>query len=301
MRRLSKADREYIANLQASIANRAFLRQWVDDAEKGLAFLLDQQRAGSPAALAALASGGGFRTWSQALAHQRDMQRVLKHFAEHPSFEALWNAARAFDEELGYPGAFGPQNGALPASILRGVERWHHVPKFSRAERRRHALQIVKHCDELARLVGQVAPDAFSNSFDRFFVTDDQARGLAHRFGSNAKFVKAWAAGGYGVRSSCSNKLQQVGITPEWAIGQLRDGALRWEHSDSGLPTKVHAASVKRTFFIGVVNSCLDFAERCGGGLAKLEVSQQLRADIVGLLANVDCTADDVRKAVASR
>ena len=282
------------AELRATVSRNEFLSEWLFAANSGRVQFDNETANLDNAARESVALKAGFRTWRNLRDCQRDMHRALKHFSVHPTFITLWQRLRDWDAEIcGGPMLYGPHNGGVPRMLLRSIETWHESPKFTAAELARHKAKIVKMSGDLIALIAQVSPGNFGDHFAAFRLTANETETIFSVFKSpkNLKQIRGRAHPPFWA----SELLQRAGLTPVWALqnimecAQLRGGDV--------LPTKVRAPTAFRTYLIHEV--CSSVAQIASHD--ELPISDQLVADVVSLLSNKDCTADDVRKAMSAR
>lgn len=170
---------------------------------------------------------------------------------------------------------------------------WHQAPRFTSRERGRHSKKIAAAAQALEDLLVQLEPSHdLDGQYARFWFDDvEQGRALYRAFGDAEKAARA-------SRLEISFRLSQCGVSPLWAVRNIKNSALFRAPTSNPLPGKVRAKSAKKTYFIHAVLGALDNASRFG---KRLSASPQLVADVVGVMASMDCFADDVRKVVAKR
>jgi hypothetical protein len=66
--------------------------------------------------------------------------------------------------------------------------------------------------------------------------------------------------------------------------------------SANTLPTKVRAKTAQRTYLIGAFHKAVDASALAAP--TEIGIDRQLTAEIIGLITDTDCSADDVRKAL---
>lgn len=233
-----------------------------------------------------LALRHGYRTgkiWVEAM---NDHIAALQYFVNAKPFKDLWAILKKQDDINGNEFAFSAARGGAPSRLLEALNSWHILPKFTPAERKTHSKKIAKACELLQDLLGQVLPNEEINSpFSRFkFVDDGQAEAVFRVFKSKPK---------YGARFEASQRLKLSGVTPIWAIENIRTNA-EAETGASSL-VKVHAKTAKKIHLIPAVISAIDKA-LIYGNPKPIGLTNRLIADIVGLLSGLDCEIDDVRK-----
>lgn len=237
----------------------------------------------------------GYRTARAWLDMRKDGHAALHNFVYSDSFKTLWSILKKHDGPDGLGYAYSPVNGGVPRRLLSAIETWHKAPKFTVSERRLHSKRIAKACTDLEDLLGQLVPsNELDDQYEWFRFSDEgQAGAVLAAFHMSVDEIKA--KGFPTVSWIASQRLRACGVVPLWAVQNIKIMALDASPKSNGLPTKVRATAAKKTFFIGVVNAAI-----CRSTMATLEqlsIGPQLIADVVGLLSDLDCTADDVRKA----
>lgn len=226
--------------------------------------------------------------------HGERTRLVLRRFIEEPAFAKLWKILKESDQE--YQGfSYSSANGGFPMRAMGALEDWYKAPKFTVAERRSHDKKIEKACDALLDLLEPVALSVtVDNRFTAFSRLDEpRYTALFGWFNSPKKWEKKYD---YEKRGRAVFNLTQSGITPIWAIGYIKAMA-KAEVGYAGLPTKVHAKGAQKAFLIQRLWAALEHSTFLPVSLEKL-VPQSLFAEIVGLVADCDCSPDDVRKAL---
>ncbi len=280
-----------------------FLREWLSDYEQSRqAFELslegvdDDQRE-------EVATTNGFRTWRTHIQCGNHLGLVQKRFVQEKAFEELWAALSKYDS-LHQGFAFSPANGGVPATILRAVQDWYQTPKFTPSERKNHAMQIVKACDNLLALLGQVTPSEIGNDrFATFNYFEPWQTGLLFAAFKSPPEVGRKELNGrddstYAERF-VSFVLGEAGITPIAAVQSIRRAASH-DQTYTKLPTKLKAKGAMRTYFIHATNDAINNSTATMWHSGSI-ISTQLMADLVSLIADTDCTADDVRKALKKK
>lgn len=293
-RRFLAESRQLHSELTDAVKRDTFLMDWLTSAEKSEQKLYAKSLSASE--LQSLAERYGCRTvrgWNEM---RRHALVTMHQFVHEEAFKNLWAILRKADQESQFGRfAYSPAHGAVPARLLDAVYCWHQSPKFTRAERRAHSKAVASACKRLEELLVQVTPgDPLDDQFARFRFTDPrQARALFTAFVSNVEEDRrdfpnvAWNA---------SHRLLSCGIDPLWAVRNVRQLALTVE-PHSALPRKLRTKSAKRTYFIRAVRGAIELAQMG----EEIRVGAQAIADVVALLANMDCSLDDVRKAQALR
>ena len=93
--------------------------------------------------------------------------------------------------------------------------------------------------------------------------------------------------------------LGKAGITPISAVESIRRAASH-DQTYTKLPTKLKAKGAARTYFIHATNDAINNSTAMIWHSGSI-ISTQLMADLVSLIADTDCTADDVRKALKEK
>lgn len=261
-----------------------FLDNWITEALKSKQ-LFDAQNF-SQAQLDEQAIYYGYRTGKIWVTAMNDHLAALKYFKNAKPFKELWNILKKQDEINGKAFAFSEARGGVPNRLLESLNSWHNLPKFTPVERKNHSKKIAKACELLQDLLGQVLPNEnYDSQYSRFtFIEDGQAEAVFRVFKSKPKL---------GARFEASHRLALCGVTPIWAIDNIRTNA-EAEISHSSL-VKVHAKTAKKTYLIPAVISAINSALLFGNA-ESIGITNRLIADIVGLLSGMDCEIDDVRK-----
>lgn len=279
-----------VRRLRETAKTDEFLRRWRDQAENWWAWF-EAQRL-SEKEIEAEASADGFRSGRAWLEWRRHALNVTRYFVTEDAFQNLWRALRAHKAKTG---DFMPIV-QVPNRLIDDLQRWHQAPKFTDAERRQHASRIAAACDELEHLLSQVVPSHdLDQQFSHFCFEDGQARNLFLALGADSESLDgrpypsiSWVL---------AERLRQVGVDPLWGVRNIRFLARREGQTARILPTKIRSATAKRSYFIRATAEALRLSTFVS--LKQLNVGPQLLADVVALLADMDCAADDVRKALA--
>lgn len=280
-----------------------FLREWLSGYEQSrrefelsLTGLDDDQRE-------EVATTNGFRTWRIHKHCADHIGLIQRRFVEEDAFKKLWAALSKYDA-LHQGFAFSPAWGGVPATILRKVQNWYCTPKFTPSERKNHALKIVNACDDLLYLLRQVTPSEIGN--DRFATFQHfepwQTDLLFAAFKSPPDIVRKKLNGSdhpMHAKSFIRFVLGKAGITPISAIESIRLAASH-DQASTKLPTKLKAKGAARTYFIHATNDAINNSTAMISHSGSI-ISTQLMADLVSLIADTDCTADDVRKALKEK
>ncbi len=279
--------------LKLKIAEDQFLVEWLTNFEVGLADY--QKEKLSPEAIEQRAKQAGYRSGRVGEDHLRRMHLVMRRFVSEPAFQKLWHILKR--DDLANDGfSYSPANGGFPSRILRAIDDWYRLPKFTTAERKAHQRKIEKLSDELLLLLEQVAYSTYTDTaFSQFSsLTQEQISALFGWFSSPKKWNQEFE---YQQKSRAQFYLKSAGITPLWAVDYIRQASQSNDASER-LPTKVRAKGAMKTFLIHRLHreleNCLVFSAFKFGS----QVPQDLFAEIVGLVADCDCSADDVRKAL---
>ena len=292
--RSSKQWRADEAALRAAVAKDEFLKEWLLAANGDRSRFEADTAELNAEAKESLALKIGFRTWQSLRVCQRDTHRTLEQFSRHQIYQSLWQQLRDLDAVIDWgPMLYGPHNGGVPQRLLRAIETWHQSPKFTAAELAQQKAKIAKTCGILIELIGQLSPGNFGDHFGAFRVTVDEAKSIFAVFKSPKNLQQRrgkahapfWASG----------LLKRGGVTPVWALHNII-AATQLGGGDV-LPTKVRAPTAFRTYLIHeLCNSVRTMASH-----NEFPISDQLAADVVSLLSNRDCSADDVRKTMRGR
>jgi len=281
--------------LRAEIERDQFLQEWLSSANAELCLFDESAAALDHAGRQRAATQAGFRTWRALRSCQRDIHRALEQYVNHPTYAQLWARLRVWDEKHGFMELYGPHNGGVPRSLLRSIETWHRSPKFTAAELARHKIKITKACDELAGLIEQVTPGNFYDKFGTLHLSESEAGVVFDCFASPLKRRHLYGNSSPAIARSAELLLTDAGITPLWALGNIRASAQGG--ADGVLPTKVRTPTAFRTYMVKEV--CDSVAMTASHNA--LPISDQLIADVVSLLVNMDCSLDDVRKTMMDR
>ena len=279
--------------LEEVIERDQFLAEWLATSEAGRVEFERETAGIDAAARRRLALRAGFRSWREMLDCQDHVHRTLKQFVEQDYFQELWKKLRATDGRHGFLKLYGPHNGGVPMTLIRSIETWYQAPKFTAAGLAKHNRKIVSACDKLRTLLEQVTPGHFGDKFAALHTSELEAETIFDRFESPKRRRNMWGANS--VRLAASGLLQGSGVTPLWAVQNIKVSAL--SEAKDVLPTKVAASTAFRTFITKEL--CKSLAGCVGHD--SLPVSDQLIADVVSLLAYMDCSADDVRKTMMYR
>ena len=267
-----------------------FLQHWLTEASESKR-LFEEQKL-SHQTLNEQAIRPGYRTKSVWLDAMKDHHAALKHFVHANEFEELWSILKKHDEIYEEDHAYSARRCGVPNRLLEAVDAWHKFPKFTIAERMVHSKKIAKACVQLQDLLGQVLPGIdIESQYSRFiFARVEQADSVFRVFKSEPIYT-------HGVVFEASHRLKQCGVTPLWAVNNIQKMA-ESEVVRNVLPTKIRAATAKKTYLIGAVSKAIDSA--CVSELPKnIGLTHRLIADVVGLLAGMECEIEDVRKRLA--
>lgn len=283
------------------IIDSAFLSEWLAEYEASKRDFETSLIGLSETQLEELAITNEFRTARLHRAFIDHHGLILRRFVEEQAFAHLWQALAAYDAEH-ETFAFTAFNGGVPATILRRLDAWYRLPKFTPIQLKTHYAKITSGCDELLRLLRQVTPSELGDR--RFTAFNDldprQAQYMLRCFQSPEEVGRRRLSNGTDdsshTRRFVTRVLEQSGITPIAALEWIKQAAIDPPDS-SRLPTKLRAKGAKRTYFIHETYAAINEAHSTifhKGSIA----SNQLLADLVSLIADTDCTADDVRKAL---
>lgn len=278
-------------DLRAATERNQFLKEWLSASEADRAAFETGTQNLSNEERQAVAIEHGFRTWHGFVDCLQHKHRTLKQFVSEPAFKTLWNRLRDYDAKQDWhPELYGPHRGGVPHRLIDDIETWHQLPKFTAAELAKHNRKIIEACDELIVLIEQVSPGPVIDWFATLHMSHDQAESVFRNFKSPLSKDKL-----YRTPFTAGLLLARAGVTPLTALRTIKESASAKARAQ--LPTKVHAQGAFRTY---IIHRLCDSLARFGL-LRKLPVFDQLIADVVGLVANTDCAADDVRKAMKER
>jgi len=255
----------------------------------------------TPVQLEELAVINEFRTSRLHRAQIEHYGLVLERFVSEAAFAELWQRLSEYDRQH-KTFAFSAANGGVPATLLRRLDDWYRTPRFTPTQLRTQYRKIVEACDDLLHLLRQVTPGGSGvDRFDSFNkLHDGQARYILSCFKSPADVGRRKLSNGEDDPSYTQRFVQHVlqlaGITPLSAIDWIKEAASS-EPNGTNLPTKVGAKSAMRTYFIHSTFDAINNASSTYFHLGSV-VSNQHLADLVCLITNTDCNADDVRKAL---
>lgn len=279
--------------LKLKVADNHFLVEWLTDFEAGLAGY--EQEKLSPEAVEQRAEEAGYRSGRIGEDHFRRVHLVMQRFVSAKAFIRLWDILKR-DDLVSGGFSYSPANGGFPSRILRAIEDWYRLPKFTAAERKAHQKKIEKLSDELLLLLGQVA---YSTNTDTAFsqfsnLTQEQISSLFGWFKSPKKWTREFE---YKQKNRAQFNLKSAGITPLWAVEYIQQ-ASRQIDTGERLPTKVRAKGAMKTYLIHRLHRELESSLMFSTFKTEPLIPQDLFAEIVGLIADCDCSADDVRKAL---
>ncbi len=281
-----------------------FLSDWLTEYEASKRDFESSLVGLSQAQLEKLAITNEFRTWRLHRAFINHHGLVLRRFVQHETFARLWQALAEYDathETFSFTAA----NGGVPATLLRRLDAWYRVPKFTAIQMKRHYEKISKSCDDLLHLIQQVTPgEQGDNRFAAFnYLEHGQARYLLRCFQSPAEVGRRKLSNGQDDSSYpkvfVQYVLQQAEITPIAALETIRKAA-SGDPSRRKLPTKLGAKNAMRTYFIRATYEAINSASSTLFHEGSI-VPNRLLADLVSLIADTDCTEDDVRKALKTK
>ncbi|MGJ7498327.1 hypothetical protein ACSFA8_25135 [Variovorax sp. RT4R15] len=282
-----KRDRE----LRAEIKRDQFLQEWLAEIDQYQREF--REEAASIHDLEQTAESAGFRTARAWIDARNDLAKLYKNFVVDDAFKKFWKFVRDNQDPQDLFWGYSPTNGGIPRRLIEAMTTWHQAPRFTASERRQHSKKIAAAAQALEDLLVQLEPSHdLDGQYSRFWFDDlEQGRALYRAFGDAEKAEKAY-------RQDISFRLSRCGVAPLWAVRNIKNSALTRAPTSNPLPGKVRAKNAKKTFFIHAVLGALDNASRFG---KKLSASPQLVADVVALMASMDCFADDVRKIVSKR
>lgn len=283
--------------LLAAIKTDRFLHDWLQHVEQDQKEFAIERKKLSDTDLSEIAHHAGFRTSKAWLAARRDLHDLHRHFVYAEPFKKLWTILKDRQSRDGaslYWG-YAPTAVGVPQKLIDAALTWHQAPKFTQAERRSHSRKIAAACQDLEDLLGQIEPShTLDGQYSRFRF-DDKAQAGALYVAFGASHEKDDTNPFFGTQWKASHRLEFGGVVPLWAVQNIKKMALEGGPKDSPLPAKIRAKAAKKTYFIGAVLGALKSVSYTNPDDS--QISHQLIADIVGLLAGTDCTADDVRKA----
>jgi hypothetical protein len=286
---------------KSKVLNTAFLSEWLREYKVEKSKFESTLVGLSAEKLEEVAVTNGFRTWRLHRAFIDHHGLLLQRFVGEEAFAILWQALADYDEKH-ESFAFSPGNGGVPATILRRLDAWYRTPKFTPIQLRAHYEKITAGCEELLHLLRQVTPGQQGNrQFAAFnFLEPGQARYLLRCFQSPAEVGRRKLSNGMDDSSYTkyfvAHVLEKAEITPIAALESIKREALSGPHG-SKLPTKLAATGAMRTYFIHATFDAVNNATSTffhNNSIA----GNQLLADLVGLISDTDCHADDVRKAL---
>lgn len=273
-----------------------FLGEWLRDAQEGKEGFAVWSATLDADEREAVAKAQGYRTWRAYVACLADKHRALEQFVRSDVFAAVWRALKDSDpKSRNVPWGFSPSNAGTPSKILQGIETWHQTPKFTQTESVRHHKRIADTARDLRMLLEQISPGGFTEAFDRFELSDDEADRALKAFRTPADMRNIYGRSDSPLMTQWTARLylDRAGIVPLWALSKI-EAAARDKKPMPVLPRKVRAKTAYRTFMIGEVAQAIAGM----GPRHPLPVGDQLIADAVALLIDADCALDDVRKAL---
>lgn len=271
-----------------------FLRDWLTQSAAHQADAKRVEESTSSDERDAMAASRGFRTWRQHRTCTLHCHALVDLFSNHNTFLAMWKRLREVDAQYDLaPHLYGPHNGGVPASLLRSLEVWYQQPKLTRAQRTKHNRKIVALCDDLLELLNQVTPSGAFDSLGVLRLTAGQTEALFARLRVSESLQSNFESHPETKARFVSEVFRQIGITPTWAVLNVAASA-RLEPHDV-LPPKVNTATAFRTHFIRDMSDALWYFGAIEDGRP---ISDALFAEVVSLVANMDCAVDDVRKAI---
>lgn len=292
-KKFKKEELEAYGALKRQIKDDNFFQQWLKTADESNRWLKAEQP--TPDELQQYAENEGYRTARSWLEMRKDGYLALNYFINEDAFKKLWMLLKEYDQKTDWH-SYSPANGGVPSRLMSALQLWHQSPKFTVAERIRHSKKVALLCQELEELLSQVFPSHLhDDQYDRFrFSNQDQAKAMFASFGSASPDHEA--RGFFSISWFASHRLKAAGVVPMWAVQNIKQLAQIESTRSGALPTKVRAKTAKRTYLIGAVSAAI-----CKGTMSatleELAIGPQLIADLVALLSNMDCSADDVRKA----
>ena len=283
--------------LQRDVRRDQFLKEWLQKAMASQRWFEGENFTRDD--IQDMAESDGYRTAAAWLEMRKQTHRAMDYFVHEAAFKKLWQLLREHDKKgFSTMPSYSSGRRAVPWALLEAIQHWQLAPKLTAGERKRLSTKIAVACEVLETLLAQVAPShKYDDQYERFRFTDvDQAREAFRVFGAETAGAEAEADPFSGVVWRASQNLRACGVVPLWAVANIKRMALTKPRSANTLPTKLRAKTAQRTFFIGAVHHAIERAAVATP--AECGIDRPLMAEIVGLLANTDCSADDVRKAL---
>ena len=285
------------------IGDTSFLKAWLDNFEAEHVGIERHWASVSADDKEAAALAAGFRTFRSARECNVRMHLVLRGFVKEEAFHTLWlrlsqSDALAAQDAPGTIPAVSPANGGFPHRLLRSIVGWYQLPRLTAKERVGTLTRMSKLTTELSDLLGTLSPDGDMDPFLAISgIEERQAGKLFAGIGvTKASYEKSKEKPG-GSTWRARFALQDSGITPAFVLqGLQRTIAVQLDQPRTNkLPTKIRAAGAMKTHFIKRLEDLLRDATVFSPKPPKIEA--QLIAEIVSIVANTDCSAEDVYKA----
>lgn len=241
------------------------------------------------------AANKGYRTWRQYMDAVSASNRLFSLYVNGESFKQLWRALREHDRAAEWPWLYGPHNGGVPTKLARCLNEWNETPKFTKSERTLHCKKIIKLCDELSLLIGQITPGTeYDDPFRFASISSEQVGDLLNAFQSPDSMKEIDPSHTPWRRTRLVQlALERGGIDAQWCINNIKTAATRSPMFDK-MPTKVRGKSAFKTYLI------LNLDKILWSPAGVIPNRGQLIADVVAEVADIDCSAEDVRKAIAA-
>lgn len=283
--------------LEEEVTRDTFKAEWLAQSE--VAFADFNNRAASMLAeeREALAIVNGFRTARSQGACYKHGHEISRLYVHDPVMQELWQRLRELDAKAGWgPSLYGPHNGGVPAKLIHAVVTWYQAPKLTKADRTKHNKKIAALCDQLLDLLGQVTPGGVADHLGTLTLTPTKAENLFNIFAAPKRRRQQFGDGPEFAASHLASVLSSAGFTPMWAIQGLAESARLPVFFT--LPPKVAAKTAFRTYFIRELHDSLGWSVIALKKPRRPMIPDDLFAQVVSRVVDVDCTIDDVRKAV---
>lgn len=241
----------------------------------------------------AVAADHGFRTWRHfgaCIAHTR---KVATMYVRDSTFKELWRQLKCFEASGELDHLYSPHPFAVPDGLCQAILTWYQQPKFTAAQLRAHRQKILRTCQALRELLLQVTPGGLWDDYASFDLDEPTAERMLRTFQTSPhprpdgyRYSNQWTA---------NQLVRESGLTPLWAVERILQASTL--QPASPLPTKVGSATAFRTYMIRELYMLV-----VRGTLAPFEpkhsLPDHLIAQVVSLIADRDCAAEDVRKAL---
>lgn len=282
------------------IGDRSFLRAWLiefdaeDRKSKELTASMSQEEKER------LAIHLGFRTFRSSLECHDRIRTILQRFIESTAFHKLWDKLEECDRQSdGF--SMSPANGGSPQHLLRAITEWYQLPRITDAERAGTLRKMDALASELLDLLGTISPAGDLDPFLSIAQLEDwQIDALHLGFGNKASYDENKSRAHYFEKPSWRARyvLKRSGVTPAFVLECLKATICRQREGGPnelrGPRPKSHAKGAMKTHFIKVVDHLLYQAAMFVEQPPSLEAN--LVAELVGLITDMDCSADDVYK-----